>query len=139
LPTVAGWWQGSDIADRERAGLLAPTDTAREVATRAEDRAALWRTFNACGASDRECPAWTESDAAVDAAFAYIARTPSPLVMLPLDDLLALPEQANMPGTVDEFPNWRRRLPGTADEIFDAPDLRTRLAAITEIRSRKSP
>ena len=49
---------------------------------------------------------------AVDAAIDYVARSglrASPCV--PLEDLLGLEvEQPNLPGTIDEHPNWRRRL-----------------------------
>lgn len=139
LPTVAGWWRGSDIADREGAGVLDADNAAREVEARERDRAALWRTFVACDAAGEPCPGWTDSDAVADAASIFVAKTPSPLVILPLVDALALPEQANMPGTVDEFPNWRRRLPGTAEEVFKNPRLRERLAALARNRPARKP
>ena len=31
--------------------------------------------------------------------------------MVPIEDVLALDEQPNLPGTINEHPNWRRRLP----------------------------
>jgi 4-alpha-glucanotransferase len=139
LPTVAGWWQGSEIADRERAGVIDAAEAAGEVEARERDRAALWRTFVSCGAAAEPCPSWVDSDAAADAASIFVARTPSPLVILPLCDALALPVQANMPGTVDEFPNWRQRLPGPAEEIFSDPGLRERLAALARNRAMKAP
>ena len=43
--------------------------------------------------------------------------TPSPLAILAVEDVLGLEEQANLPGTVDEHPNWRRRLPVQPDEL----------------------
>lgn len=47
----------------------------------------------------------------------FLARTRSRLVAVALDDLLAVSEQINVPGTIDQHPNWRRRLPLTLDEI----------------------
>jgi 4-alpha-glucanotransferase len=32
-------------------------------------------------------------------------------VVVSLEDVLALVEQVNIPGTIAEHPNWRRRLP----------------------------
>jgi 4-alpha-glucanotransferase len=139
LPTVVGWWQGSDIADREHASVISEAEAAREVETREADRAALWRTFVSCEAADGGCPAWTEGERAVEAATAFIGMTPSPLVILPLSDALALPEQANMPGTFDEHPNWRQRLPGSAKDIFDDPGLRARLGALARLRPAGKP
>jgi 4-alpha-glucanotransferase len=47
----------------------------------------------------------------------FLARTRSRLLAVALDDLLAVSEQINVPGTIDQHPNWRRRLPLTLDEI----------------------
>jgi 4-alpha-glucanotransferase len=48
-------------------------------------------------------------------------------VLVPVEDLLALAEQPNMPGTVDEHPNWRRRLPWPADTMLDEPQVAARI------------
>ncbi|MGN6322484.1 MAG: 4-alpha-glucanotransferase [Dyella sp.] len=42
---------------------------------------------------------------------AFLAQTPSPLLILPLEDALNLKTQPNLPGTVDSHPNWQHRLP----------------------------
>jgi 4-alpha-glucanotransferase len=58
----------------------------------------------------------------------FLARTKSRLLAISLEDLLGVLDQPNIPGTVDEHPNWRRRLPVAIDEIasaIDVPALRT--------------
>jgi 4-alpha-glucanotransferase len=40
----------------------------------------------------------------------YIARTPARIALLQAEDMLGQELQANLPGTVDEHPNWRRKL-----------------------------
>ena len=52
------------------------------------------------------------------AVLAFLARTRSRLLAVALDDLLGVEDQPNIPGTVTEHPNWRRRL--TMD-IADIP------------------
>jgi (1->4)-alpha-D-glucan 1-alpha-D-glucosylmutase len=47
----------------------------------------------------------------VAAIHAYLATTPSQVMMVQLEDAIGVVEQANMPGTVDAHPNWRRKLP----------------------------
>jgi 4-alpha-glucanotransferase len=37
-----------------------------------------------------------------------------------------------MPGTIDEHPNWRRRLPGAAADLLDRPAVGPRLAALND-------
>lgn len=53
----------------------------------------------------------------------FLARTKSRLLAISLEDLLGLIDQPNIPGTVDEHPNWRRRLPLAIDEIAAAIDI----------------
>jgi 4-alpha-glucanotransferase len=53
----------------------------------------------------------------------FLARTKSRLLAISLDDLLVVVDQANIPGTKDEHPNWRRRLPLPIDQIAAAIDV----------------
>ena len=127
LPTVAGWWSGADIATRAALGLA---DEACEPKARARDRAALWRAFRKAGVVATARPRSTEATPAVDAAIDFTARSPSRLALIPIEDVLGLTDQPNVPGTVDEHPNWRRRLDRPVAEIFDAPDVQARLARL---------
>jgi (1->4)-alpha-D-glucan 1-alpha-D-glucosylmutase len=45
------------------------------------------------------------------ALHAYIARSPARVLVAQLEDVLGVLDQANLPGTTNEHPNWRRRLP----------------------------
>jgi 4-alpha-glucanotransferase len=40
----------------------------------------------------------------------FLQRTPCALVLYQAEDLLGSAEMVNLPGTIDEHPNWRRRL-----------------------------
>jgi 4-alpha-glucanotransferase len=53
----------------------------------------------------------------------FLARTKTRLLAISLEDLLGVTDQPNIPGTVDEHPNWRQRLPMAVDEIAAAIDL----------------
>jgi 4-alpha-glucanotransferase len=48
---------------------------------------------------------------------AYLAQTHSRLVAIALDDIVGEREQINIPGTVDEHPNWRRKLPLALEDL----------------------
>ena len=50
-------------------------------------------------------------------------RPKSRLLAISLEDLLGVTDQPNIPGTVNEHPNWRQRLPIVVDEIAAAIDL----------------
>jgi 4-alpha-glucanotransferase len=53
----------------------------------------------------------------------FLARTKSRLMVISLEDLLGVIEQPNIPGTVNEHPNWRQRLPIALDDIVSAIDV----------------
>ncbi|CAB3801658.1 4-alpha-glucanotransferase [Paraburkholderia ultramafica] len=143
LPTVAGWWRGSDIMWRNRIGqTMARADgrNAEEAAQaeRAHDRAALWRAFQQAGVAAPQVGAPPPDSAPVDEALAFVAATPGPLVTFPLEDLLALDDQPNLPGSIDEHPNWRRRMTLPIDEMFDDGSFNDRLLAVDRARRAAS-
>jgi 4-alpha-glucanotransferase len=132
LPTVAGWWSGADIDTRARLDRLGhDAGAVAEKRQRDIDRKLLWRAFCASGAATAEEPAPEDPARAVDAAVEFVARTPSQLALLPLEDALGLPEQPNIPGTVAEHPNWRRRYAPEAGRIFDAPEVAARARSLS--------
>jgi 4-alpha-glucanotransferase len=139
LPTIAGWWRGSDIVWRNRIGQTMaradgrdPEEAAQE--ERAADRALMWQAFQQAGVAARDVPAPPPDDAPVDEALAYVAATPGALVTFPLEDLLALVEQPNLPGSIDEHPNWRRRVALPVDELFQDDTFCDRLLAVDRAR-----
>jgi 4-alpha-glucanotransferase len=125
LPTVAGWWRGTDIDVRAQCGPVEDPD--KERATRTTDRQMLWRACRRAKAAEGDLPAPNETSRAADAAVKFIAQTPSQLALLPLEDALAVEDQPNVPGTIDEHPNWRRRYAGQAEELLSPADVRRRL------------
>jgi 4-alpha-glucanotransferase len=64
----------------------------------------------------------------------FIAGTPSRLMAISLEDLLDVVDQPNIPGTVDEHPNWRQRLPVALEEFAKSIDVKT-LKAATRARA----
>jgi 4-alpha-glucanotransferase len=64
----------------------------------------------------------------------FIAQTPSRLMAISLEDLLGVVEQPNIPGTVNEHPNWRQRLPVGVEDIAKKIDAGA-LKAATLVRA----
>jgi 4-alpha-glucanotransferase len=123
LPTVAGWWSGSDLETRTKHSTLAKN----ERADRVTDRIALWNAFRDAKAAAGEPPSNVDVQQVTDAAVTFIAETPSRLALLPLEDALASIDQPNLPGTVDEHPNWRRRYPGDAATLLNDTSVANRV------------
>jgi 4-alpha-glucanotransferase len=68
------------------------------------------------------------------AVASFLARTKSRLLAISLEDLLGVIDQPNIPGTVNEHPNWRQRLPLALGEIASAinvPELKIATAGRT--------
>ena len=139
LPTVAGWWLGSDIMWRNRIGQTMARADGRDpeeaaLEERARDRAELWRAFQQAGVAAQDVGPPPPESAPVDEALAFVAATPGPLVTFPLEDLLAQVEQPNLPGSIDEHPNWRRRVTLPIDELFKDDTFCDRLLAVDRAR-----
>ena len=65
----------------------------------------------------------------------FLAQTRSRLLAIALEDILGVVDQPNIPGTVNEHPNWRRRLPVPIDQMASAVDVAA-LKSATRERSR---
>ena len=70
----------------------------------------------------------------VDAACTHLGRAACDFALLPIEDALGRVEQPNLPGTMHEHPNWRRRLDGPAATLLDAPETASRLSSLVESR-----
>ncbi|MFH5925846.1 4-alpha-glucanotransferase [Roseomonas xinghualingensis] len=135
LPTVAGWWKGRDIDWRVKLGLLGEgADGSEQREERARDRANLWEAMCRSGAAEGGMPGEEQGEEVATAAARHVASAACALALLPLEDVLALDEAPNLPGTTEGHPNWRRRLPGDAATLLDAPDAAARLRAFAEAR-----
>ncbi len=131
LPTLAGWWRGEDLALRRRLGLF-PDEAAyaAQLAARAEDRARLLRALERAGLLPRDI-----EGGLAEAVHAYVGATPARV-----HDGAArgrcsgVAEQANLPGTTDEHPNWRRKLPLELERIGDHPRAAALAARLAGLR-----
>lgn len=136
LPTVAGWWSERDIDWTWRIGRKSRFDSENEERQdRADERERLWRALVASGKADGAAPPPAQTNAVVTAAAAHVASSGCDLALIPAEDILGLAEQPNLPGTLDEHPNWRRRLPQIEGALC-LPHVIDRLRRIDEGRGR---
>jgi (1->4)-alpha-D-glucan 1-alpha-D-glucosylmutase len=142
LPTFAGFWCGRDLDVRDTLGLF-PNEEMRERlrVEREYDRARLLDALGKEGlrpAEPEQQGSGLPSPALVAAVHRYVARSRCALMMVQIEDVLGLVEQANVPGTVQEQPNWRRRVSLPLDEWSQYAPLRELAAAICEERAAGS-
>lgn len=121
LPTAAGAWTGTDALDQARIGLS--VDPA--------EMAGLVRHLEAASG----LPGGAPTEAVIVGAHRRLAAAPSVVVTATLDDALGVHERPNMPGTIDEWPNWRLALPVPLDALPQHPLARRVADAMREGRA----
>jgi 4-alpha-glucanotransferase len=102
LPTALGWLRGEHVRVRAELGLL--DDPEAELRSWQAERAELLDYLVASGALDSVDAA---EDELVRALHLLLAGTPSRYVLAAPGDAVGDVRQPNLPGTVDEYPNWR--------------------------------
>jgi 4-alpha-glucanotransferase len=122
LATFAGWASDHDLAVKRGIGM----DPGENEADRSLARA---RLREALGLPEH-------TDAKFPSVAAYLARAPSRLLVVAMEDVLGLLDQPNVPGTVHEHPNWRRRLPDSLEDI--SQDKRLAVLADIMVSARRS-
>jgi 4-alpha-glucanotransferase len=70
----------------------------------------------------------TPVEEVIEAAYRRLAQAPSRIVTATLEDAQAMRQRPNMPGTVDQWPNWSLVLPQDIETMMEA-ELPRRIAA----------
>jgi (1->4)-alpha-D-glucan 1-alpha-D-glucosylmutase len=144
LPTLAGYWAGQDIELRARLGLF-PSEEKRheQIVGRAQDRALLLVALEREGLLPEGIsvvPGGPElAPALARAMHAYVARSPARIMVAQLEDAMGVVEQANLPGTTSEHPNWRRKLPVTLERFAAEPRFHALCDTLAGVRGRSRP
>jgi 4-alpha-glucanotransferase len=133
LPTVAGFFSGSDLEHLCDIGVARPGGD--EQADQEAQRESLCRLLEEEGLLE---PGERGVEALVAALYGFLARTPAMLVAATLEDALEAHDRPNVPGTIDQRPNWSLPLPVLVDDLADDPRVR-RLAGILSDGTSRAP
>lgn len=121
LPTAAGFLRGSHVEVRAELGLLDDVPAAREsAAAERKELLELLRSEGLLGAAETGAEPATEREIVL-AMHRLLASTPCRLKLISPYDVLGEPRQPNLPGTVDEYPNWRLPFPVTLERFYADP------------------
>src|SRR5712671_3312203 len=121
LPTWKGFFSNHDLQLRQRLGLS--VDPEKECQLREADKKKLLEALKREGL-----------DGSALSAHMLIARTPCMLMAVQPEDVFELTEQANLPGTVDQHPNWRRKLPVPLEAWAAEPRAATLARSVAPLR-----
>lgn len=130
LPTLAGYWLGRDIDARREAGQLTNEDDYHRMR---EERIGEKQRMLDVLARLHLLPDWFPRSARDvpeltgelhNAIVGFLASTPSKLLLLNQEDLLKETEQQNLPGSTEQYPNWRRKMKCTVEELWASNEVR---------------
>ena len=136
LPTVTGFFSGEDLARLHGIGVVSEADLAGATASQQADREELIALLIAEGVLAPEHA--DDLDELRVALHAFLARTPSMLVAATLEDAVGISDRPNVPGTIDQYPNWSLPLPVLLDELAADPRVRRLAAVLTAERPPRS-
>jgi len=105
LPTIAGLWSGSDEAAQRSIGLTVGNEM-RQLRDRLREMLGVESDVSAAEV--------------VEAAYRHLAQSPSRIITATLEDAQAMVERPNMPGTIEQWPNWSLVLPQDIETMMDA-------------------
>ncbi|MDB5655613.1 MAG: 4-alpha-glucanotransferase [Tardiphaga sp.] len=118
LPTFAGWRSYADLVLKRSIGIdPGESDDARRYAI---EKLGDALHQHAIGNTD------------FYGVVRFLSLTSTRILAVAMEDLLGVIDQPNIPGTIDEHPNWRQRLPVAVDRIAEAIDVQALRSAIAD-------
>jgi 4-alpha-glucanotransferase len=138
MPPAAAFLTGEQVTIRAELGLLTRPEAEERVAAQAELAGWLARLAREGLLPRAGAPSPQEFTAAL---YGFLARTPAVLIGVSLADAAGERRPQNMPGTVDEYPNWRIPLTGADGQPVLLDDLPAHpgVRAIAQAVSRSLP
>jgi 4-alpha-glucanotransferase len=133
MPPFAAFWQGLDIEERWRIGLLGRTSMKEEKNSLVNMKKALLAFLRGKGWLQRD-----EDDiaAVLKACLSFLAASGARMVLINLEDLWLETQPQNIPSTGKRYPNWRRRARYTLEHFCQMPQVVDTLNIIKELRKR---
>jgi len=114
--TLSGWWQGIDLQWRQQLDLY-PNEAAgvADRSARSGERENLIAALDDLNVIDMSKkpplhPPQMNTELSI-AVQKFLAASPSHIQLIPIEDALEIPQQVNIPGTINEHPNWLQKLP----------------------------
>jgi (1->4)-alpha-D-glucan 1-alpha-D-glucosylmutase len=123
LPTLRGFWKGFDIKKRKECGLFQDENSILSFEIeREKDKEQILELLISLdllpGLGSKELLLKEYSEDLSIAVHRFLLLTNSMITVIQPEDLIGELEQKNLPGTFNEYPNWRKRFPYTIDELI---------------------
>jgi len=125
LPTLAGFWTAREIETRKQACLLDENANQNQLHDRNRERQRMLDVLHAENLLPADFARDVADVAELDdilrqAIIAFLAQTPSMILLLNQEDLTKETNQQNLPSTTGEYPNWQRKMKITIEDLRSA-------------------
>ncbi|MEF3019729.1 4-alpha-glucanotransferase [Vibrio mimicus] len=143
MPTLRGFWHCDDLKMGREIGLYPDEEQLQGLF---DDRlkskqgildSVAWHGYLPAGVG-RDATQVPMDSYLSEALQLHVAAGSSALLSVQLEDWLEMDKPVNIPGTVNEYPNWRRKLSMNLDEIFAREEVNRIAARLTEVRGKAS-
>ncbi|WP_417926529.1 4-alpha-glucanotransferase [Edwardsiella piscicida] len=143
LPTLNGYWQADDLRLGERLGLYPDAEIlAGLYRDRAAAKQGLLDGLHHYGClpqrSGRHADRMAMTPVLSRGIQRYVADSASALLGLQPEDWLNMATPVNVPGTCDEYPNWRRKLNMTLEDMFNNMQINRLIKDLDQRRKKVS-
>jgi len=140
LPTLRGYWQSDDLTLGDKLGLYPDKEVLKALcADRERARQSLLDSLSHYGCIPQESGAPGTLTATIRRGLQrYVADSASALLGLQPEDWLDMATPVNVPGTSSEYPNWRRKLSHTLEEMFADPEVNALIRDVDRRRRKVS-
>lgn len=143
MPTLRGFWHCDDLKMGQELGLYPDAKQLEGLfASRLECKQGIldsvaWHGYLPEGVG-RDAQYVPMDSYLAEALQLHVAAGSSTLLSIQLEDWLEMDKPVNIPGTVDEYPNWRRKLSMNLDEVFAHEGVNRIAHKLTEVRAKVS-
>jgi len=143
MPTLIGYWHCLDLELGKEIGLY-PTEEILQIlyTDRHKNKQAILDTLHGHGSisdSISHDVNFTGMNRELNNGMqVHMAGGSSALLSLQLEDWLEMDKPVNIPGTFDEYPNWRRKLTENIESMFERHDINELASKLTHARKQAS-
>ncbi len=143
MPTLAGYWHCDDLTLGKELGIYPAEDILSALyASRHHNKQSILDTLHGHHSVNDEVGRDVHNVSMCKALNfgmqLHMASGSSALLSLQLEDWLEMDKPVNIPGTFNEYPNWRRKLTRNLQDIFNDSSLNELAANLTEARKHAS-
>ena len=143
MPTLTGYWHCDDLASGKELGIYPTEDILSTLyASRHQNKQSILDTLHGHHSVDDEVGRDVHNVSMCKALNfgmqLHMASGSSALLSLQLEDWLEMDKPVNIPGTFNEYPNWRRKITRNLEDIFNDSSLNDLAANLTEARKHAS-